>query len=72
MSHIDRRTISLLGLAAILSPLRTLAAESYPSRPIRLIVGFTPGATSDVIARIFAKTTQLNYEWSLSLPLPLL
>src|SRR5262249_1636941 len=55
MSHIDRRTISLLGLAAILSPLRTLAAESYPSRPIRLIVGFTAGATSDVIARIFAK-----------------
>src|SRR5215469_7481355 len=55
MSHIDRRTISLLGLAAILSPLRTLAAESYPSRPIRLIVGFTAGATSDIIARIFAK-----------------
>jgi tripartite-type tricarboxylate transporter receptor subunit TctC len=54
MPHIDRRTISLLGLATILSPVGTLAAESYPSRPIHLIVGFTAGATSDVIARIFA------------------
>jgi tripartite-type tricarboxylate transporter receptor subunit TctC len=55
MSPIDRRTISLLGLAAILSPIGTLGAESYPSRPIHLIVGFTAGATSDVIARIFAQ-----------------
>jgi tripartite-type tricarboxylate transporter receptor subunit TctC len=55
MSPIDRRTISLLGVAAILSPIGTLAAESYPSRPIHLIVGFTAGATSDVIAGIFAQ-----------------
>jgi tripartite-type tricarboxylate transporter receptor subunit TctC len=55
MPHIDRRTISLLGLAAILSPTSALAARAYPSRPIHLIVGFTAGATSDVIARIFAQ-----------------
>ena len=55
MSHIDRRAISLLGLAAILSPLGAWAAEAYPTRPIHLIVGFTAGATSDIIARIFAK-----------------
>ena len=55
MPHIDRRAISLLGLATILSPIGALAAESYPSRPIHLIVGFTAGATSDVIARIFAQ-----------------
>jgi tripartite-type tricarboxylate transporter receptor subunit TctC len=30
-------------------------ADTYPSRPIRLIVGFTAGAASDVIARIFAR-----------------
>jgi tripartite-type tricarboxylate transporter receptor subunit TctC len=55
MPLIDRRVVSLLGVAAILSPLGALAAETYPSRPIHLIVGFTAGASSDVIARIFAK-----------------
>ena len=55
MPLIDRRTMSLLGLAAISSPAIALAAGTYPSRPIHLIVGFTAGATSDVIARLFAK-----------------
>jgi tripartite-type tricarboxylate transporter receptor subunit TctC len=55
MPVIDRRTMSLLSLAATLSPATALAAESYPSRPVHLIVGFTAGATSDVIARIFAQ-----------------
>jgi tripartite-type tricarboxylate transporter receptor subunit TctC len=55
MSNIDRRTMSRLALAAILSPTAALAAGEYPSRPIHLIVGFTAGATSDVIARIFAQ-----------------
>ncbi len=54
MRLIDRRTMSLLSLSAVLSP-AALAAETYPSRPIHLIVGFTAGATSDVIARIFAQ-----------------
>jgi len=30
-------------------------AQTYPSRPVRLIVGFTPGAASDIIGRVFAK-----------------
>jgi tripartite-type tricarboxylate transporter receptor subunit TctC len=30
-------------------------ADTYPSHPIRLVVGFTAGAASDVIARIFAR-----------------
>lgn len=55
MPLIDRRTMSLLGLAALSRPFAALAAETYPSRPVHLIVGFTPGATSDVIARIFAQ-----------------
>jgi tripartite-type tricarboxylate transporter receptor subunit TctC len=55
MAPIDRRAMTLLGFATILSPIGTLAAAVYPSRPIHLIVGFTAGATSDVIARIFAQ-----------------
>lgn len=55
MSHIDRRTMSLLALAAMASPPRALAQEAFPSRPIHVVVGFTPGASSDIVARIFAK-----------------
>ena len=52
MVQIDRRTVSLLGLAAILSPARGLAEDAYPTRPVHVIVGFTPGAAADVTARI--------------------
>jgi tripartite-type tricarboxylate transporter receptor subunit TctC len=55
MPDIDRRAMSLLGLAAMLAPAGALAADSYPSRPIHLAVGFTPGASSDIVARIFAQ-----------------
>jgi tripartite-type tricarboxylate transporter receptor subunit TctC len=41
--------------AAIPAASRIAIADTYPSRPIRLIVGFTAGAASDVIARILAR-----------------
>jgi tripartite-type tricarboxylate transporter receptor subunit TctC len=47
--------MSLLALAAVLSPPRALAQQPFPSRPIHVVVGFTPGASSDIVARIFAK-----------------
>lgn len=43
------------GAAALPAASRVAIADAYPSRPIRLIVGFTAGAASDVIARIFAR-----------------
>lgn len=55
MANVDRRSLSLLGLGAMLSPLSALAQDAYPSRPIHVAVGFTPGASSDIVARIFAK-----------------
>jgi tripartite-type tricarboxylate transporter receptor subunit TctC len=33
-----------------------LAEDAYPSRPIHVIVGFTPGASADVAARVLAAT----------------
>ena len=50
-----RRFLNLtVGAAAIPAASRLAVAEAYPSRPIRLVVGFTAGAASDVVARIFA------------------
>jgi tripartite-type tricarboxylate transporter receptor subunit TctC len=52
----DRRTLLRItvGAAALPAVARFAHADTYPSRPVRLIVGFTAGAASDVVARIFA------------------
>jgi tripartite-type tricarboxylate transporter receptor subunit TctC len=36
---------------------RALAEDTYPSRPIHVVIGFTPGAAADVVARVLAQAT---------------
>jgi tripartite-type tricarboxylate transporter receptor subunit TctC len=52
MPTLDRRAICRLGLAAVLSPSPALAQDAYPLRPVHLIVGFPPGASMDITARM--------------------
>ena len=40
------------------------AAQHYPSRPVTIVVGYTPGATSDLVARTIGE--RLNAAWGQS------
>lgn len=56
--QLPRRTFLQLAAStpALLALKRTARAEDgYPSRPIHLIVGFSPGSASDINARLFAR-----------------
>ena len=55
MPEISRRIASVLGLAALIPPQLALAQDTYPLRPIHVIVGFTPGAAADITARVLGE-----------------
>jgi tripartite-type tricarboxylate transporter receptor subunit TctC len=45
-------------------PLQAYAAEAYPSKPVRVLVGTTPGSGSDLMMRVAA--ARLSDKWSRS------
>ncbi len=43
------------GIATFPAVLRMAKAESYPSKPVRFIIGYTPGGSADIAARLIGQ-----------------
>ena len=55
MRPIDRRAAVLGLLGTVLTPAARAYADTWPSRPVTMVVPFTAGGTSDVVARGLAR-----------------
>lgn len=55
-----RRILIAASLASTLGAPRVASAQTFPSRPIRLITGYTPGGVADLLSRAIAERMSIT------------
>ena len=55
MTHFKRLAALLAAVAAALAPALSGAQSDYPNKPVKLVIGFAPGGSTDIVGRIVAQ-----------------
>ena len=53
--------MTVLGLLAALPATAAFAQADYPNKPLRIVVGFAPGGSNDIVARLLAEKLQKSW-----------
>ena len=59
--ELSRQVASVLVAGLVIAPLSAIAQKEFPARPVRIIVPFPPGGSTDPMARMIA--ARLNERW---------